>query len=42
MEEKRGGFIEFLANLFGIVGGTITIVGMFDALVYRITKAKHD
>lgn len=42
MQEKRGGFIEFLANLFGIVGGTITIVGMFDALVYRITKSKHD
>lgn len=39
INETREGFIEFIANLCGIIGGAITVLGLVDAALHKITKA---
>jgi len=39
VRESRESFFEFLANLFGIVGGAVTIFALVDSLLHRVGKA---
>jgi len=39
MEEHREHIVDFICNLCGIVGGVITLVGLFGRLLHSSTKA---
>lgn len=39
LEETREPFIDFIANLFGIVGGVITVIGMLGGCFHEAKKA---
>ena len=39
VKESRESFFEFLANLFGIVGGAVTIFALADSLLHRVGKS---
>jgi hypothetical protein len=39
MEEDREHMVDFISNLFGIVGGVITVLTMFEGVVHQSSKA---
>ena len=39
LEERKEPFIDFIANLFGIVGGVITVMGMLGGCFHEAKKA---
>ena len=39
IEETSESFLFFMTNLCAVVGGTITILGLFDGFVHRTSKA---
>lgn len=38
MEERRERIIDFVSNLFGIVGGVITVLSLFEGLLHQSAK----
>ena len=38
-QEGKGSIFEFLAGLCGIVGGVVTVLGLFEGLVHHSAKA---
>lgn len=39
MEERRERIIDFVSNLFGIVGGVITVLSLFEGFLHQSTKS---
>jgi len=38
-QENKGNIFEFLAGLCGVVGGVVTVLGLFEGFVHHSAKA---
>ena len=39
LQENKGNIFEFLAGLCGVVGGVVTVLGLFEGFVHHSAKA---
>ena len=40
VQETSVSFFSFLTNLCAVIGGTITVLGLFDGFIYKANKAR--